>query len=63
MAKRAHKILGIELRPGVNMARVADPVGRVDRVGLDWSGLSAGQQAALALQNKAKRMLGQSATA
>lgn len=58
MAKRAHKILGVELK-GSNIVRVTDNVGKVVREELDWSSLDATQQGRLALQTKAKRRLGQ----
>jgi len=58
MKKRPHKVLGIEMRPD-NMIRNSDPLGKVDRVSLDYSALSAPQQGQL--DGFAKRVLGQSA--
>ena len=60
MAKRAHKILGLEMKPG-DQIRNTDNIGRVTRVGLDYSALSAGNQGKLAHSNKAQRELGQTA--
>ena len=56
MKKRAHKVLGIELRAS-NIVRATDPRGQVAREELDWSGLSAPQQALI--EGHAKRRLGQ----
>lgn len=58
MKKRAHKILGVELKP-TNIVRAVDAVGMVHREELDWTTLSAGQQALLT--GRSKRRLGQSA--
>lgn len=56
MKKRAHKVLGIELRAS-NIVRASDPAGKVDREELDWTALSGAQQALL--EGHAKRRLGQ----
>jgi hypothetical protein len=57
MKKRAHKVLGIELRNS-NLVRVADPVGKVERIELDWTALSGAQQGKL--EGRSKNRLGQS---
>ncbi len=56
MRKRAHKVLGVELRAD-NIVRVADPVGKVFRNELSWASLSGAQQARL--EGHAKSRLGQ----
>ncbi len=56
MKKRAHKVLGVELRPD-NIVHADDPVGKVKRQGLNWASLSSAQQARL--DGHAKNRLGQ----
>lgn len=57
MFKRAHKVLGIELRPS-NITTVTDPVGKNPRQELSWASLSGAQQARL--DGRSKNRLGQS---
>lgn len=56
MRKRPHKVLGIELT-SANQVRAVDPVGKVERITLNWGSLSGAQQAKL--DGHAKRRLGQ----
>jgi len=60
MKKRAHKVLGVEIREtggADNLVRVADPIGKADRDELSWASLSGGQQGRL--HGHAYRRLGQ----